>query len=94
MKTKISDSNPTDDIQPEYDFTGAVRGKYASQLKEEGYTIREYAEDGTYSERHVLGDKVVTLDPDVWEYFPDSASVNRALHALITALPLHQQSAA
>ena len=77
----------TDDVLPEYDFSGGVRGKYAKTLREEGYTIRVYHDDGTYSEEHVLGEKTVVLEPDVWEYFQDSGSVNRALRTLISIVP-------
>ena len=51
-------------MRAEYDFTGAVRGKYRDRLVEEG-------------------SNVVVLDPDVAALFSDSASVNRALRALV-----------
>ncbi len=76
-----------DDMQPEYDFSSGVRGKYSPALRKEGYTIRVYEADGTYTETRVLGEKMVVLEPDVWEYFPDSQSVNRALRALIALTP-------
>jgi hypothetical protein len=47
----------------EYDFSGGVRGKYASRYRK--------------------GTNVVLLDPDVAAAFPDSASVNEALRALL-----------
>lgn len=77
-------------MQPEYDFSGGVRGKYAKVLKEEGYTIRIHQADGSYSDRHVLGEKVVVLDDDVWEYFPTSESVNNVLRSLIKLVPEKQ----
>jgi hypothetical protein len=43
-----------DDMRPEYDFTGGVRGKYARELRENGYTIRAYNADGTFTETRVL----------------------------------------
>jgi hypothetical protein len=49
--------------------------------------IREYNADGTYAETRVLGEKTVTLAPDVWEYFPNSQAVNHALRALISLIP-------
>ena len=52
-----------DEILPEYDFSGGVRGKYAAR----------YAE----------GTNVVVLDADVAAAFPDAASVNSALRALL-----------
>jgi len=90
MKKKISPrsvANIDDDIRAEYDFSGGVRGKYAHILKEEGYTIRVYRRDGTFTEKRVLGEKTITLEPDVQEYFPDSKAVNRALRTLISLIP-------
>ncbi len=77
----------TDEMRPEYDFSGGIRGKYARQLKENGYTIRVYHTDGTFSERHVLGKKTVVLDADVWKYFSTSEAVNHALRKLISVVP-------
>jgi hypothetical protein len=87
MKKKISTEIHDRDVRAEYDFSGGVRGKHAKTLRENGYTIREYHTDGTYTETRVLGEKTVALDPDVWAYFPDSESVNRALRALIAIAP-------
>ncbi len=38
---------------------------------------------GKYAERYAQGTNVVVLSPDVARVFPDSASVNEALRALI-----------
>lgn len=76
-----------DDMQPEYDFSGSSRGKYARQLKEEGYTIRVFEPDGSYTETRVLGNKMIVLDDDVWAYFSTSESVNNALRTLINLVP-------
>jgi hypothetical protein len=38
---------------------------------------------GKYAKRFVSGTNVVLLTPDVAKFFPDSASVNEALRALI-----------
>jgi hypothetical protein len=84
---KTSTESPDPDMRAEYDFSGGVRGKYAKQLREEGYTIRIFNEDGSYSERQVLGEKMVVIEPDVWEYFPDSEAVNHALRTLIALVP-------
>ena len=75
------------DMLPEYDFSGGVRGKYAATLREEGYSIREYNTDGSFTETRVPGEKTVTLAPDVWEYFPNSQAVNYALRTLISLIP-------
>jgi len=74
----------TKDMRPEYDFSGGVRGKYAKTLKKNGYMIRVYQDDGTYLEKYVLGEKMVVLEADVWEYFQNSEAVNQALRALIS----------
>ena len=89
MKKTISNSKKllNDEMRPEYDFSGGVRGKYAKKLKKKGYSIRIYHKDGTFSERRVLGEKAVILDADVWEYFSTSDSVNHALRALISLIP-------
>ena len=44
---------------------------------------------GRYAKRLASGSNVVVLDPDVWEVFPDSASVNRALRALADIIRQH-----
>ncbi len=90
MKKTTSNTHTHDDMQPEYDFSGGIRGKYAKRLKENGYTIRIYHSDGTFSERRVLGEKTVILDPDVWEYFSSSDAVNHALRTLIALVPKKQ----
>ena len=87
MKTTTSKQHTHDDMQPEYDFSGGIRGKYAKALKENGYVIRIYHHDGTFSERRVLGEKTVILDADVWEYFSSSDDVNHALRTLISLVP-------
>jgi len=87
MKKNISKEQSNDKMRPEYDFSGGVRGKYAKKLKEEGYTIRIYHSDGTFSERHVLSEKTIVLDADVWEHFPSSDAVNNALRNLISLVP-------
>lgn len=38
---------------------------------------------GKYAQRYAEGTNVVVLSPDVAEYFPDSATVNTALRALV-----------
>jgi hypothetical protein len=67
MKKNPKASTDADDMQPEYDFSKGVRGKYAAKYRE--------------------GTNLVLLDPDVAETFPDSESVNRALRAIIDAVP-------
>lgn len=37
---------------------------------------------GKYAERYTAGNNLILLDPDLLQVFPDSESVNDALHAL------------
>jgi len=82
-KKQVKRVRSVDEI-PETDFSGGVRGKYASALKSNGYTIRVYKRDGSFSEKQVAGESLVALDPDVQAYFPNSSAVNRALRKLIS----------
>ncbi len=76
-----------DDMRPEYDFTGAERGKHHKVLREQGYVVRVHNDDGTVTERHVAGERTIILEPDVYEYFPNSQAVNHALRTLISLVP-------
>jgi hypothetical protein len=38
---------------------------------------------GKYAQRYAAGSNVVVLSPDLAEIFPDSQSVNQALHTLV-----------
>ena len=82
-----TESIADDDMRPEYDFTGGVRGKHHKVLREQGYVVRIHNDDGTVSERHVAGERTVVLEPDVYEYFPNSQAVNFALRTLISLVP-------
>lgn len=66
-------------MQPEYGFSGGVRGKHFKVLREEGYAIRVYQTDGTVVEQRVAGESMLILEPDVYEHFPNSQAVNQAL---------------
>lgn len=71
----------SEDMQPEYDFSGGVRGKHHLAYQS-GYTVRIHKADGSIVEEHVVPPpRTVVLDPDVFAYFSDSASVNRAVRA-------------
>lgn len=89
MKKANNISKDTNDMLPEYDFSGkkAVRGKYY-RARQQGYTIRIHNEDGTITEQQI--GPTITLDPDVSHYFPDSESVNNTLRALIALVPSKQ----
>ena len=84
--TKNEASETNDDLRPEYDFRGAVRGRHYKPLHE-GHTVEIHKSDGTtVVEQHTLAKGTVWLEPDVRTWFPDSASVNQALRSLITLL--------
>lgn len=76
-----------DDMLPEYDFRGGVRGKHY-QAYREGHTVKIHKEDGTTVIQYFkLEDGAVMLDPDVREYFPDSNAVNTVLRSLVSLIP-------
>jgi hypothetical protein len=82
---KTSEGN--DEMLPEYDFRGGVRGKHHKAYRE-GHSVTVHKEDGTVQVQHfTLEDGAVMLESDVRKYFPDSETVNRALRGLITLLP-------
>jgi hypothetical protein len=72
-------------------------GKDESSKKEkhrldDGETIRPHHDfsggvRGKYAARYREGTNVVLLDPDVAAAFPDSEAVNKALRALLGAVP-------
>lgn len=76
-----------DEMLPEYDFRGGVRGKHYKAYRR-GHTLTIHKTDGTTDVRHFkLEEGAVMLEPDVQAYFPDSEAVNKALRGLITLLP-------
>jgi hypothetical protein len=80
-------NNSTDDMRPEYDFSKGVRGKHCKGYRE-GHTVTIHQEDGTtLIQEYKLEENTVVLEPDVYEYFSDSESVNRALRMLISLAP-------
>ena len=85
-KTSTKPAATREEMRPEYDFTGGVRGKHIPDLQA-GYTIRIHKADGTMVEKHVGDRAAVTLAPDVREYFPTSQAVNHALRTLIALVP-------
>ena len=76
-----------DDMLPEYDFSGGVRGKHYCAYQQ-GYKVIVHKTDGTTEERdYTLPEGAVMLDPDVRAYFPDAEAVNTALRGLIKLIP-------
>jgi hypothetical protein len=68
-----------DELRPEYDFT---REDFRN------------AERGRYAGRYSAGTRLVPLDRDVSEVFPDAAAVNNALRALAGIIRERSRSAA
>ena len=95
MKKKTSEGyeQSGDDMLPEYDFRGGVRGKHHKAYRE-GHAVEVHQTDGTISIHYfTLEDGAVMLEPDVRQYFPDSDTVNRALRALISLVPEEREKA-
>lgn len=82
-KNSKSQNQENDEMLPEYDFRGGVRGKHYKTYRQ-GHTVTIHKSDGTTDVQHFkLEEGAVMLEPDVREYFPDSESVNDALRMLI-----------
>jgi hypothetical protein len=80
-------SDAMDDMLPEYDFSGGVRGKHYRDYQR-GYKVIIHHTDGSTEERdYTLPEGAVILDPDVRSYFPDAEAVNTALRGLIKLIP-------
>lgn len=89
---KKQNSN-SDDMLPEYDFSGGVRGKHYKAYRK-GHTVKINKADGTTVVQHfTLEDGAIMLEPDVQKYFPDSESVNDILRSLISLIPEKGKSA-
>ena len=86
-KTHHTTANNRDTMQPEYDFSQAVRGKHSARFRQ-GYSVEITQEDGSVQVQRFMRDaNAVVIDQDVRTYFPDAASINKALRALIEILP-------
>ena len=78
-----------EEMLSEYDLAGkkGVRGKYY-RAYQEGHMQRVHQDDGSVTVQYfTLEEGAVMLEPDVRKYFPDSASVNKALRSLIELMP-------
>ena len=82
--------NDKDEMRAEYDFRGkkGVRGKHYKAMQK-GYTTIIHQSDGSTVVKET---RPIFLDEDVQKYFPDSASVNQTLRALIALVPEKQDS--
>lgn len=74
-----------DDMRPEYDFSEGIRGKHHKAMQA-GYSVKIHQTDGSIVTKEVSR-CVITLEPDVQAYFPDSETVNATLRALIRLIP-------
>jgi hypothetical protein len=75
------------DMRPEYDFTGGIRGKHAESYRRE-HSVTIHKADGTTVIEHFTAEKnIIVLEEDVQECFPDSATVNKILRSLISLIP-------
>ena len=83
---------PDNDMLPEYDFTGGVRGKHYQKYRQ-GHTVTINQADGTtVVQQFTMAEGAIMLDPDVREFFPDAEAVNHALRTLIHLIPRKQVS--
>lgn len=82
------------EMRSEYNFAGGVRGKHYKSMQG-SYTITIHKADGTTVVKEVKpAAGSIILEPGVQAYFPDSASVNKALRSLITLIPAKRKVAA
>jgi hypothetical protein len=89
MSTEGTDGadSESEEMLPEYDFSGGIRGKH-HQAYQEGHSVIIHRADGaTQVQNFTLEAGAVLLAPDVREYFPDADSVNRTLRQLISLIP-------
>jgi hypothetical protein len=85
--SKKANKSDDDEMLPEYDFSGGVRGKHADEYQR-GHAVKINESDGTtVVQTFKLEEGAVLLAPDVREYFSDAESVNRELRSLIDLIP-------
>ena len=93
-KASIKAVQADNDMRAEYNFTGGVRGKHYHAMQA-GYTMTIHKADGTTVIKEVKPKAgAVVLEPDVREYFADSAAVNAALRSLIRLIPSKRKARA
>src|SRR5437773_12378625 len=86
-KTSKARRQADDEMRPDYDFRGGVRGKHYKAYRR-GHTGTIHKTDGSKVVQHfTLQDGAGMLEPDERAHFPDSESVNSALRCLIPLLP-------
>lgn len=94
MSKRAKPDSELDELRPEYDFSGGVRGKHHSDYQRGHRAIITKADGTTIVQNFNLEEGTVVLAQDVREFFPDSDAVNRALRALIDLIPRKQGRAA
>ncbi len=92
LPLKLTVAKQSEDVRPEYDFTGGVRGKHF-KARLQGYTIKVHQRDGATQVRRIERQGVVALEPDIQAYFPNSKAVNHALRTLISLVPEKRKAA-
>ncbi len=87
MAKKNYKQSEDNDMRPEYDFTGGIRGKHYKAYQK-GHSVTVHKTDGTTVIQDYKPEKnIIILEDDVQEYFPDSETVNRVLRSLISLIP-------
>ncbi len=87
MKKKNSELLKENDMRPEYDFSGGIRGKHYKAYRK-GHRVTIHKTDGTTVVQDFTPEKkTVILEDDILEYSPDSETVNRVLRSLISLIP-------
>lgn len=81
MKKKVEKNK--DEMRPEYDFSGGVRGKHYRKLQN-GHKTVVTKSDGSLLTSET---RPIVLAADLREFFPDSKSVDRALRGLVDLIP-------
>jgi hypothetical protein len=91
--SKRTKAPASDEMLPEYDFSGGTRGKQYRGYQR-GHTVKIHKTNGTTLVQHFkLEEGAVVLAPDVREYFSDSDAVNKALRTLIHLIPQKRRRA-
>jgi hypothetical protein len=84
----------TDEMMPEYDFSGGVRGKHFRRYRQGHSVIVHHGDGSSTSRQFPANEGIIQLAPDVQEYFPDEVAVNQALRCLIPLLQAERKEKA
>ena len=86
MGKPTASKKPQEEMRSHYDFSKGVRGKYRHFIGQKR-TIKIFRPDGTVTVEETEPEGVIVLEPDLLEFFPDSAAVNKALRGLVELIP-------